>query len=98
MFFELFTSSGQVSVEGQVQGHVQQIFLCGSFQVFHNNRHRTEETKEKDYVDKCRCNVDIAFLPGPPDAEDSWSVAAAAGDDIVAADDILATDDGFAVK
>ena len=51
-----------------------------------------------DYVDKCRCNVDIAFLPGPPDAEDSWSVVEAAGDDIVAADDILATDDGFAVK
>ena len=47
-------------------------------------------------------NVDVMqillFLPGPPDAEDSWSVVAAAGDDIVAADDILATDDGFAVK
>ena len=42
-----------------------------------------------------RCNVDIAFLPGPQDAEDSWSVAAAAG---VAADDILVTDDGFTVK
>ena len=47
------------------------------------------------YVDKCRCNVDIAFLPGPQDAEVSWSVEAAAG---VAADDILVTDDGFTVK